>query len=370
MCNQIQRITDRCLRCGACVKKCEYLSRYCKKSPVDLIDKIQSGELKDNIPAVFTCNMCSLCEEVCPVNLNIGKLSLELRQNFVARHGGVSEIHKPLLDVQKIYVSEETKTVLRGCQKESTTLKGAGTVFFPGCSLPLNSPHLVKRTFSFLQKQIPGIGILTGCCGAPTHLIGEQKIPGDIFNDIVRRVREVGATTIIAACCSCVKLLKSKLPQDIRVISLYQVLAEFDFPKRSGASHIFNIHDACSSRGDHLTQAAVRKIITDLGYSIEEIAHSKNVTQCCGMGGMASVVDDKYSATVAQRTLREVHRDLIVYCATCRANFFNQGARAVHLLELLFNEEWEAAITKAPLPFEESAKNLPKLKKYFEEVVR
>lgn len=370
MCNQMKQVSERCLQCGSCVKKCEYLSRYCEKSPLDLIDKIRSGEIKDNLPVLFTCNMCSLCEEVCPVKLNIGDLSLELRQDYVIRHGGVSETHKPLLDVQKIYISEAAKTVLRGHQKSSTNLKGAETVFFPGCSLSLNSPHLVKQTFSFLQKQIPGIGILTGCCGAPTHLIGELKTSDDIFSDIVRRVREIGATTIIAACCSCVKLLKRKLPETIHVVSLYQILGEFDFPKRAGASHIFNIHDACSSRGDDLTQAAVRKIITDLGHSIEEIEHSKRLTQCCGMGGMASIVDDSYSATVAKRTLKEVHHNLIVYCATCRANFFNQGARVVHLLEILFNEDWEEAVTKAPVPFEESTKNLPELKKYFEEVLR
>lgn len=369
MYTEIQRIADQCLQCGACVKNCEYLGQYCEKSPLDLIRKIHSGELRDNIPALFTCNMCSLCKEVCPVGLNIGILSLELRQDYVIHHGGVSEIHKPLLGVQQIYVSDETKTALRGYNEKLANFKRTGVVFFPGCSLSLNSPHLVKKTFSFLQKQIPGIGILTGCCGAPTHLIGEQNISGDIFEDIVQRVRKVGANTIIAACCSCVKLLKSKLPKDIRVISLYQVLGEFDFSKRSGASHIFNIHDACSSRGDILTQSAVRKVITSLGYSIEEIPHSKNLTQCCGMGGMASIVDDKYSIAVAKRTLREVHRDLIVYCATCRANFFNQGVRVVHLLELLFNEEWEEAMTKAPLPFEEGAKNLPELKKYFEEMV-
>ena len=71
-------------------------------------------------------------------------------------------------------------TALRGYQENFGKLKGTESVFFPGCSLSLNSPHLVKKSFSFLQEQFPGIGILTGCCGAPTHLIGEQTISGDI----------------------------------------------------------------------------------------------------------------------------------------------------------------------------------------------
>lgn len=186
--------------------------------------------------------------------------------------------------------------------------------------------------------------------------------------DIVQRVRNVGAETIIAACPSCVKLLEIKLPKDIHVISLYQVLAKFNFSKCSGASHVFNIHDACSSRWDDLTQSAVRKIITDLGYTIEEIPSSRNLTQCCGMGGMASSVDPDYSAAVAKRTLREVNRDLIVYCATCRAHFSQQGAKVIHLLDLLFNENWENELTKVPLSFEENVKNLSDLKNYFEEI--
>ena len=61
MSNQIQKITDECLQCGTCVKKCEYLSHYCKESPLDLTKRFLSGELKDDIPALFTCNLCSLC---------------------------------------------------------------------------------------------------------------------------------------------------------------------------------------------------------------------------------------------------------------------------------------------------------------------
>jgi len=370
MSNLIQKITDECLQCGTCVKKFEYLSHYCKESPIDLVEKFHSDELKDNIPALFTCNLCNLCEEVCPVNLNIGTLSLDLRQEYVTRNGSVSEIHTPLLDtVKKVYVSTDVKTVLHGYQENSKSLKGVESVFFPGCSLSLNSPHLVKKTFSFLQEQFPGIGILTGCCGAPAHLIGEQIVSNDIFLDVIQSVRDVGAKTVIAACSSCVKLLKSKLPKDIRVVSLYHVLGNFNFPIRSGVSHIFNIHDACSSRWDESAQAAVRKIITDLGYTVEEIEHSRNLTQCCGKGGMAAVVDDKYSATVAKRTLREVHQDLIVYCATCRVTFSEQGARVIHLLELLFNENWEDELSKAPIPFEEAMPNLSNLKNYFEKTL-
>jgi len=368
--NQIQKITNECLKCGTCINKCEYLNHYCTNSPLDLTKRFLSGELKDNIPAVFTCNLCSLCEEVCPVDLNIGTLSLELRQEYVSRNGGVSEIHKSLLDdVKKIYVSAEAKTTLRGGQYNFENLKGSEFIFFPGCALPLNSPHLVKKSFSFLQKQFPGISIMTGCCGSPAHLIGEQMISEDIFANIIQNVRDVGAKTIIAACPSCVKLFKSKLPKDISVVSLYQILSKFNFSRCSRVPHIFNIHDACASRWDDLTQTAVRKIIIDLGYTVEEIDHSKNFTQCCGRGGMAAVVDDKYSATVANRTLKEVHYDLITYCATCRANFSDQGARVIHLLELIFNENWEDELTKVSLPFEESVQNLFALKKYFEKVM-
>lgn len=365
----ITKISNECLECGACVKKCEYLSRHCDKSPVDLVKKVQLGEMKDNISAIFTCNLCDLCEEVCPVDLNMGALSLELRQEYRERNGEVSKVHQPLLGVQKVYVSPEVKAAIPGTKNRLSQLKGEETVFFPGCSLSLNSPHLVKSTFSFLQEKIPGIGILTGCCGAPTHLIGEQKVSEEIYQDIVQRARAIGAKTIIAACCSCVKLLQSKLPQDIQAVSLYEVLGEFSFQKRDEPRKVFNIHDACSARRFDSVQAAVRKIITDLGYKIEEIKHSKKLTQCCGMGGMASIVDGQYSATVARRTLKEVNQNLIVYCATCRVNFSTQGAKTIHLLELLFNENWEDELEKAPRPFEESVTNLSHLKNYFEKVL-
>lgn len=365
--NLIQQIAEECLKCGACVDKCEYLSRYCKESPLDIIAKFKAGELKEEIPAIFTCNICGLCQEVCSVNINIGELSLELRQDYVNRHGGVGEVHKPLLDdVKNIYTSKDYKTAIRGSKKVGGTLKGSEMVFFPGCALSLNSPHLVKQSYAFLQEKFPGINVLTGCCGAPAHLIGDQVLSRDIYVDVSKSIRDLGAITLIAVCPSCVKLLRDKLPDDIRVVSLYQVLGEFTFEKRPNASHVFNIHDACSTRWDNSVQDSVRKIVAELGYTIEEIPHARSRTQCCGLGGMAGVVDDKYSAAVAKRTLKEVNRDLIAYCATCRANFSGQGARVIHILELIFNDSWEEELTKAPLPFEESVKNLPALIKYFE----
>ncbi|WP_373665555.1 heterodisulfide reductase-related iron-sulfur binding cluster [Sporomusa silvacetica] len=50
------------------------------------------------------------------------------------------------------------------------------------------------------------MGVLTGCCGAPAHLIGAQAVSNDIYLDIIQSVRDIKAKTIIAACSSCVKL--------------------------------------------------------------------------------------------------------------------------------------------------------------------
>lgn len=367
MSEQIRKIIDECTQCNLCISECEYLARHCDASPADLAERFAAGELDNDIAAIFTCNICGLCAETCPEGLDFGAASLELRQEYVERNGKVSEAHEPLLGVQATYTADNVRTARGGVRCEATDKPdGATTVFFPGCSLSMNSPELVKKLFSLLQDEFPGIGVVTGCCGAPTHLIGEKQKPGEIFQDIVQSVRSLGATTIVAACSSCVKLLKRELPADLRVASLYRVLGDLDLPRRPGASHVFNIHDPCSSRGDTAAQAGARKIVAQLGYAVEELAHSRNLTQCCGMGGMAFIVDGDYSAAVAKRTLDEANRDLIVYCATCRVQFFGQGARVIHLLELLFNDKWEDALVREPLSFEEGVKNLAELKNYFD----
>lgn len=339
--SELDRIMEKCTECGLCVKECDFLQSYCK-SPKELAEDFRAGSYLEKPEAPYSCNLCNLCEAVCPVGLNVGKMCLELRQLMVREGSAPLPQHQPIIDAQRGYLSDRARLALPDRRAEATT-----RVFFPGCGLSSYSPELVLKVYSYLQKRLPGTGIALGCCGAPTYLLGEQSGFCEMIQLLEQDVRRLGASEIIVACPFCYYVLKQHLT-DLKPLSLYTLLAELEVPGKASDVQVFSIHDPCSSRGEKEVQESVRCLVKSMGHSIEEIDHSRDMAHCCGLGGMAFAVSPEISAAKAERTIREARLDLLTYCANCRENLASNGGRIHHLLDLIFNERWQEAARIPP----------------------
>ncbi|VVB65282.1 Uncharacterised protein [uncultured archaeon] len=123
--------------------------------------------------------------------------------------------------------------------------------------------------------------------------------------------------------------------------SVYPTLAKIGLPEsEKKAKHTFSIHDPCSTRFEREIQDSVRKLIEASGHRIDELEHSRDSTNCFGLGGMAFAVDSDLSAKKAMITIKEAKSDLVTYCASCRGNLAAQGTQVLHVLDLIFNENW------------------------------
>jgi len=117
---------------------------------------------------------------------------------------------------------------------------------------------------------------------------------------------------------------------------------------RPGPPEVFNIHDACGARHLPEVQEALRRLTAAMGHTVEEMSHNRERNICCGAGGMVPAVNAPLAQKMTDFCLSEASRDLITYCATCRARFAAAGRPALHVLELLFNPDWQKARTAAP----------------------
>ena len=63
---------------------------------------------------------------------------------------------------------------------------------------------------------------------------------------------------------------------------------------------------------------------------------------------MVPAVHGALAQKMMEFRLSEAHRDLITYCASCRARFRQAGRPAAHVLELIFNPHWEKAKAAPP----------------------
>jgi NADPH-dependent glutamate synthase beta subunit-like oxidoreductase/Fe-S oxidoreductase len=356
----------RCLTCvcSQCVQNCTFLKHYVHDFPYtekELVRLLQSrGMAEPLLP--YSCHYCGLCQTVCPKALHAGKVCLDYRRSLVAQGKGPLPPHKGVQN----YVKWGTHPVFALTRPDPATGK-AEQVFFPGCSLPGYHPHLVKAAYGYLRERLPHTGIILNCCGAPSMMLGEEEVQKQVAAGVAAEFEKLGARELIGACTHCLNTLKAYCPE-IKTRSLYEVMLEQGLPEsaKTEAADLFHVHDPCGGR--HLTpvQDAVRQLLAAAGHGLEEMEHNRKRTICCGAGGLVPAVDKPLSQKMTAFLLSEATRDLVVYCATCRAKFVNAGHHSLHLLELLFNPSWRQAKAATPASPTKRWWNRWRLKRWFQ----
>jgi NADPH-dependent glutamate synthase beta subunit-like oxidoreductase len=342
----------RCLSCvcSQCVQNCPFLKHYVQDFPgteMGLVRRLaQPGETDPLIP--YSCHYCGLCEAVCPRNLHAGRVCLEHRERLVRAGRGPLPQHRSIRNYVK-----------RG---------SAARVFFPGCSLPGHSPGLVKAAYAYLRARLPDTGLMLNCCGAPSQLLGEKNVLNRVLQQVAGEIRRLGATELIAACTHCLHTLGEYLPQ-FKTRSLYEVIVELGLPgDPAAAPGVFNIQDACGARRSPEIHAAVRQLVLGAGHLYEEMDHARERSICCGSGGMVPAVNPELARQMTEFRLAEVTRDLVTYCASCRARLHGAGRPALHVLDLVFNPGWPAAKAAAAPGSLRRWWNRWRLKSYFSKI--
>ncbi|MFZ5787732.1 MAG: pyridine nucleotide-disulfide oxidoreductase/dicluster-binding protein [Acidobacteriota bacterium] len=332
----------RCLdcTCGLCVKDCEFLTTYCD-SPKKLARQVLAGVV-DNRVMVYSCNICSLCAQVCPEHLDTGAMLLEARRRLVEQGQGPLPQHKPIISYFKAGVSKTfTMAMSEPGRQRSKRL------FFTGCSLPAVSPRNTLRVYDELRRHYPGTGVLMYCCGAPAELIGMESAFEGAVEAIHREAERLGAEELVAACPDCLHTLKQS-GVELRLKTVWELLSGKwrPEPRRQGAT--VAIHDSCKAQHEPPTHAGVRQLLRDAGATIEDVEYREGLGRCCGSGGMIYPVDPKLWERVSRRRGAESPHPMITYCAGCRSSLRGAGKDAIHILDFLFAEDWQAAAKAKP----------------------
>ncbi len=360
-----QQEARRCLACSCsqCVENCTFLKHYVRGFPPTAREMAQllaeRGAAEPVIP--YSCQVCGLCEAVCPQGLDVGAACLEVRERLVAAGQGPLPQHKGIQN----FVRWGSHPAFALSRPDPATGR-ARRVFFPGCSLPGHSPHLVKAAYAYLRERLPDTGIILNCCGAPSQLLGERQVLEQVAGGVAAQMAALGATELIAACTHCLHTIRDLLP-GVRTLSLYEVMVANGLPQglNPGAAATFNLHDACGARQSQEIHEAVRRLITASGHEIAEMAHTRERSLCCGSGGMAPAVAPELARQMTAARLAESGFDLLTYCASCRARFAAAGKPSLHLLELLFNPGWRRLKGRKPAGSAARWFHRWRLKRYF-----
>lgn len=336
----IEKSFQNCTGCKACMTNCPMLKAFCS-SPKKLLGKLgQNNEVEIIMP--YSCAMCGWCSKVCPENINFKELFYDMRKEIIKgnkrlRPSGYNVVKYH----QKSSFSKMFTTYSRSMKKGST--KQAKRVFLPGCSLSSYSPKLVEKTYQNLKDNFKNTDIILKCCGKPTYDMGDTDGFKKYFNSLEEDLRAMGADEVVVACENCFITLNKNLT-NIKVKSLWNIIEEVGVPQElkglyKGIDEIFYIHDPCSIREEEGIHNSIRNILTQLGIRSKEFKFSKSNTVCCGFGGMIAVTNNHVALEQMNKRAKEAKGEYIVsYCQSCVEAMNIGGGRAIHILDLLFNE--------------------------------
>ncbi|WP_028535108.1 pyridine nucleotide-disulfide oxidoreductase/dicluster-binding protein [Paludibacterium yongneupense] len=341
----------RCLPCHCleCVRVCPYLEHYgaYPKRYVREIynnDSIVMGQHKSN-RMLDSCLLCGLCAEVCPNDVSMADICLDARRSLTAK-GKMPPSHHEFALRDMAFSQSDAFALARHQPGHAHS----SAVFFPGCQLAASSPDQVEHVYSHLCGAVDGgVGLMLGCCGAPADWAGRRDLFDANLQQLLAHWDELGQPLIIAACSTCLRTLRDARP-DIPSESLWTTLERIGIPTSTRPAlppRTLAIHDPCTTRHDEAVRASVRRIAETIGIRIEEL-NAPGLGSCCGFGGLASFVNPDITDAVIDRRTGQSPADYLTYCAMCRDNFARRGKRSLHLLDLLFVSQPDAAARADP----------------------
>jgi glutamate synthase (NADPH/NADH) small chain len=328
----------RCLQCQCleCVKVCAYLERfggYPKKYAREIYNNasIVIGSRQAN-KLINSCSLCGLCEAVCPEDFAMQTLCLEARKDMVQNGKMPPSAHEFALLDMAFSNSDQFAMARHEPGKEASA-----AVFFPGCRLSASSPKMVKRVYAHLRQVLSGgIGLMLGCCNAPAIWAGQMVQFETEFSRLREQWIVLGRPEIFLACSTCYQILKTHLPE-AKITSLWLVLEKIELPAHCLKDNLpLAVHDPCTTRHEPGIQQRVRSLLHRMGQPFEELKLGRNLTECCGFGGLMQNANPDLAKTVVQRLSGKSSADYLTYCAGCRDNLAASGKRAVHILDLIF----------------------------------
>ena len=361
----------RCLQCDCmeCVKVCEYLKHY-GSYPKKYIREVYNNlsiimHTRTANKFVNSCTLCGLCGEVCPTDLDMGKVNSEVRKTMVET--GKMPISAHDFALRDMAFSNSDKFAVTLTRDGSAT---CSYLFFPGCQLAASNPEYIPQIFQTLQSVIPDIGLMLRCCGAPADWSGEEELFQQVAADIRNKWQALGHPEFVLACSSCNQMLRKILP-DAKLHSIWEVFGQYGlYPKGSNfEDKQYVVHDPCTSRYEQSWHDSARKALNEIGVSFHELPMSRNMTVCCGYGGVAWLAHPELVHDIVQRRVAEDPADYLTYCVMCRDLFVHEGKRTLHVLDLIYGKDLEALASRQGPDYSQRHENRARVRQKMLQVI-
>ena len=344
--DRVSEIAGQCIECSLCSQSCPFLSEL-ECSPKRLAEQGGAAEI------AFSCALCGRCEAVCPSGLSPMELFAAGRRLAVGKREFVVEEYRYMLPDRPNHLMNVYRHYA-GIDYCDIEIAGtANTAFFPGCTLMTYAPGLTREIYARLNKTCECGGLFTACCGKPLALLGLQQRADNAVQELVARLRAFHVRELIIACPGCYYYLREPLrAAGIVVRTVYEVLA-VKVPA-AARGRVCTVHDSCPDRFEGIFGSQVREMLGNNGFALTEMDNNREMTICCGSGGMISHFRPDLTKKLVSMRLSEAQKTkadmLVTYCISCALKFaagFANGPAVEHALCLLVGRSEDFSTAKA-----------------------
>jgi heterodisulfide reductase subunit D len=222
----------------------------------------------------------------------------------------------------------------------------ARVVYFVGCVAGLypqtqGIPQALSQILAKAQISFTTLGSAEECCGFPLLGMGLENAAADLARRNIARVKEIGASILVAACPSCYHTWKEVYPRLLGEPHGLQVKHASEFladlltehrlepqPQEMRATY----HDPCDLGRNSGIYDPPRQVLQAIpGLELVEMVEHHEHALCCGGGGNMEVVDPDLVAVIARRRLAQALETgatfLVTPCQQCKRTLAN-AARA------------------------------------------
>jgi Fe-S oxidoreductase len=328
----------RCLRCtcDACSRACDLMT-YFRKLPKRISEEVflsvNPGTLDGNgtmcTRLMSTCNQCGRCREVCPQDIDTGRILLE-GHRAMHRQGKMPWAWHDFFLRDLASANGEG-----GLVRQPPGWDRSRYLFFPGCQLGASDPRYVAESYRFLRAHWPDTALALGCCGAPAEWAGDEALREEVGGRLREAWAAMGRPTAVFACPTC-KLTFARYLPELEGVFLYQLLLEQGAVPAASGRGPASVFDPCASREEPDLQRTVRDLAAAAGCALEPLPAEGRMAQCCSWGGQVAVAHPAYARYVVQQRITAGPRPYITYCSNCRDVFAAAGKPAWHILDLAF----------------------------------
>ncbi|MBD3190332.1 MAG: hypothetical protein GF308_06795 [Candidatus Heimdallarchaeota archaeon] len=306
-------------------------------------------KIPENILPLFEgCVHCSGCQVHCPFDFAVGDLLEGVAVDLFSKQQlpqSIMTFSERISKNNGLYPTEKYQQAYNAL----SPLSEGDIYYFPGCVTMGNNTKVISgiaKIANKVNRSLISKPQERWCCGAPLMYAGDLEKAKELAEHNKAHFQSLDIKTIICECPECTYMLREKYKQlgyDLKIPVLHvsewlaSLLAEGALEIQNGEKETFFVnnlpigfHDPCVlARKLGVLDPPRELLMAMFPNSLREVPYSREITHCCGFGGLVNIANSEIANQMAQNRLAEFKKaeikTIVTSCPTCYYSFMKNN---------------------------------------------